>query len=40
MYIKIYKYKQENPKITNVELSSKFHMNKDTVSKAINKIIV
>lgn len=40
MYIKIYKYKQENPKITNVELASKFHVNKDTVSKAINKIIV
>lgn len=38
MYIKIYKYKQENPKVTNRELADKFHVNKDTVSKAINKI--
>lgn len=38
MYIKIYNYKQEHPKITNRELSKKFYVNKDTVSKAINKI--
>ena len=40
MYIKIYKYKQENPEITNRELANKFHVNKDTISKAINKIKV
>lgn len=40
MYIKIYKYKQENPKMTNRELANKFHVNKDTISKAINKTII
>ena len=38
MYIKIYKYKQENPNYTNKDLAKKFNVNKDTVSKAINMI--
>ena len=40
MYIKIYKYKQENTEMTNRELANKFHVNKDTISKAINKTII
>lgn len=40
MYIKIYKYKQENIEMTNRELANKFHVNKDTISKAINKTII
>lgn len=40
MYIKVYKYKQENTEMTNRELANKFHVNKDTISKAINKTII
>lgn len=38
MYIKIYEYKQKYPQTTNRELANRFHVNKDTVGKAINKI--
>lgn len=38
MYVKIFEYKQKYPQSTNGEIARKFHVNKNTVSKAINKM--